>query len=58
MTAIILALPSETSQERANRLLADWQEQRRAGIKPADRTVADDQFSRDLEVLRQLLARS
>jgi hypothetical protein len=55
---MILALPSETSQERGSRLLREWQEQRKAGVRPDQRTLPDDQFNREIEVLRQLMERS
>jgi hypothetical protein len=55
---MILALPSETSQERGNRLLREWQEQRKAGVRPDQRTLPDDSFHRDLEIIRQCMERS
>lgn len=58
MTVLILAFPAETRQQTADRVLADWQSQRRAGVKPEDRQIADDAFHREIEVLRQLLERT
>jgi hypothetical protein len=55
---MILALPSETSQERGSRLLREWQEQRKQGLKPDQRTLPDDQFNRDLEIIRQVMSRT
>jgi hypothetical protein len=45
------------SQTRANDLLAIWQQQRAAGIPPEQRWLPDDEFERDLEVIRQCLER-
>lgn len=58
MTALILAFPAETSQQQADRVLAEWQRQRRAGIPAAQRQIPDDAFNRDLEIIRQVMERS
>ena len=55
---VILAFPSDTPQQRADEYLRIWQEQRKAGIKPEQRTLPDDGFNRDLEVIRQVMERS
>ncbi len=58
MTVRIIAFPIETSQQEADRLLAIWQEQRKAGIKAEQRALPDDSFSRDLEIIRKVMERS
>lgn len=58
MTALILSFPAETPQQEADRFLAIWQEQRRAGLKPEQRTLPDDNFHRDLEIIRQVMERT
>lgn len=55
---MLIAMSRETPQQTADRILADWQSQRRAGVKPEDRQIADDAFHREIEVLRQLLERT
>jgi len=42
-------------QDRANELLRYWQAQR--AIKPEERRFPDDEFERDLEIIRQCLER-
>ncbi len=42
-------------QERANELLRYWQAQR--DRNPEDRRLPDDEFERDLQVIRQCLER-
>lgn len=57
MTTIILAVPHDTSQQEADRLLAEWQQQRRAGLKPEQRNL-DSATDRDLSVIKQVMERS
>ena len=49
-----------TPQEKASQLLQLWQLQAKLGIKPKDRRVpvSDDEFHRDLEIIRQCMERS
>jgi len=54
---MILAFPVETPQQRADALLRLWQEQRRAGIKPDQRSLPDDDYHRDLEIIRECMDR-
>jgi hypothetical protein len=58
MTVRIIAFPAETSQQEADRVLAVWQEQRRAGIKPEQRHIPDDTFERDLAISRECMERT
>lgn len=58
MTAIILSFPAETPQQEADRFLAIWQEQRKAGVPADQRQIPDDSFHRDLEIIRQVMERT
>jgi hypothetical protein len=58
MTARIIAFPPETSQQTADRVLAEWQRLRKAGLRPDQRLDACDAFERDLAIIRQLMERS
>ena len=45
-------------QMRANDLLSLWQLQRRMGVRPEERRLpSDDEFERDLEIIRQCIER-
>lgn len=55
---MVIAMTRETPQQSADRALAEWQIQRKAGLKPEERKVADDAFNRDLEIIRQCMERS
>lgn len=55
---VLLAMSRETPQQFADRALAEWQVQRKAGVKPAERQIPDDAFSRDLAPIRQAISRS
>jgi uncharacterized protein (UPF0548 family) len=55
---MLLALPSQTPQQRADEALRIWQDQRKAGLKPEQRALPDDSFSRDLEIIRQVMERT
>ena len=57
-TTIILAFPRESSQQEADRLLRAWRDQADLGIRPEDRKLPDDEYSRDLEIIRQAMERS
>jgi hypothetical protein len=54
----LLAYPEQTPQQRADEFLRVWQEQRKAGVKPEQRHIPDDTFSRDLEIIRQVMERT
>lgn len=52
-----------TLQQQADWLLSLWQLQRRIGVRPEDRRLPplppiDPEFERDLEVIRQVMART
>jgi hypothetical protein len=51
-----------TQQQEADNLLSLWQLQARIGIRPERRLLpklkSDDQFSRDLEIIRQVMERA
>jgi hypothetical protein len=48
------------SQQQADNILQLWHLQAKLGIKPKDRRVpvSDDEFHRDLEIIRQCMERS
>ncbi len=55
---VLLAMSRETPQQAADRALAEWQVQRKAGVPAEKRQIPDDAFSRDLEIIRQVMERS
>lgn len=58
MTVRIIAFPPETSQQAADRVLREWQRQRKAGVPAEQREIPDDQFERDLAVIRECMERT
>jgi len=57
VTAVILALPAETPQQEADRLLDHWRQKRQRGVPAHQRTLPDDDYHRDLEIIRDCMER-